>query len=197
MTYFFFGFLISFVVGLVVFLKKGQNFEFFCWHGADSPDSCLIYYFDSQGCGENKNLGITILPFRFWDHCYCYTSFGGWKNKRCCIGLGFMSIYFDYTPNYNVSKLIKKFSDHSISSPIIGIVHTQNPNFGDNGESIARVLYSTSKDEFVISCGNFENEVRFEVPSSSLTSEDGKYWDFYYESNSQKYSLTLMKPIEI
>ena len=193
MTYFFFGFFISFVVGLVFFTKKRQNFEFFCWYGADSPDSCLIYYFDSQGCGENKNLGITILPFRFWNHFHCYTCFFGRKNKRCCIGLGFMSIYFDYTPRYNISKLIKKLSKYP--TPIIGIVHTQNPSFGDNGESIARVLYSISEDKFVICCGNFENEVRFKVPSSSLTSEDGTYWDFKYEV--QNYSITFMKPIEI
>lgn len=58
----------------------------------------LIAYFDSQGAGENRNLGFEFMPICFWRHIHFYRTEIGYDNKRICIGVGIFSIFWDYAP---------------------------------------------------------------------------------------------------
>lgn len=72
------------------------NWEFISWYGFKDPNSCLATYNNSQGAGENRNLGIEILPLHFWHHIGYFHEEFGFNNKRIWIGLGLISFFFDY-----------------------------------------------------------------------------------------------------
>jgi len=76
------------------------DWEIGSWYGCKSEHSSFVSYFNSQGAGENRNLGILILPFRFWNHIGITNEEFGHENKRIWIGLGVLSFFFDYySPN--------------------------------------------------------------------------------------------------
>ena len=63
---------------------------------ADNYGWSFLDYFDSQGNGENKNVGFTLFPLKFWNHLGFWHSpdFHG-EIKRTFVGLGFFSIFWD------------------------------------------------------------------------------------------------------
>lgn len=72
-----------------------NNWDFFYWLGWKNPNTCLARYFNSNGNGINRNVGMTVLPLRFWRHVGFGSSYFGFDNIRNWIGLGVFSIFWD------------------------------------------------------------------------------------------------------
>ncbi len=72
-----------------------DHLEVFNWYGWTNCNTSLVSYFNSQGAGENRNLGFTILPLHFWHHiCFSKENFG-YNNVRYSFGIGLFSFFWD------------------------------------------------------------------------------------------------------
>jgi hypothetical protein len=45
---------------------------------------------------NNKNFGITIIPFDFWNYFFFHVGPLGYNNKRLNFGIGIFSFFFDF-----------------------------------------------------------------------------------------------------
>jgi hypothetical protein len=82
----------------MIYLGKITVLDFYGWH---SPNTCVISYFDMNGNGLGRNVGITFLPLRFWNHLFVYSRRFGSNNRRLSIGLGVLSFFVDFKSSGN------------------------------------------------------------------------------------------------